>query len=833
MVLEEGECLDDSLVWRLKHAISQHITFSRNLVVSGIISYSVDGCSEKFVKINFSLNGREDANGVASPTESPVESTCTFSVETKSSECASSASPPILSSSLGCLSVQNQPNSKSALNQFSLGNACADVIVEERRGRRKSNKPRRQLPSNNDVPSTDVVASTELSGDEKNEDESTPSKKAKSDESEESQHLSINPVVVSEAAQPGALQALLASLVGTGFKLDHQKSPGVNPFITNLSCGLPLADQSLMQRISSNGQGSIPLADIMLKQNLQASTSLSTDHNPPSLLTAICETPGQPPKSVFISKSVAAAFAAAAASGNSNTVATPVLQASQSSQSADVLSDESLNSDQNDVPSGSSLGDATPTLGNGNINFLRCGTMSQSIPAPISINLPITTNAAIQPTLTVIGSLPNSLTNNVPATILSIGNPNNRTFPASNNASAITALLRGLSRSKSLATTTGNESSTSKATNTPVTDPPLMTSSIDTKPVSDPPSASQLPLDINSLTAAVAAVTGTLPRNPTISPGPLPGSVLLSCPKIVPNGDQNSSILNVVNQRTNDNSVLATDTGTIVTEQIKSEQSLKESPDSTIDRILENIRGQLRASEAEKAARASLVSSNTCVRKMKVNDAKPPSLISQSGGVRLQLPIKKGNGKLAPVAPNPATRTGISTSITLSNTNSASTINSAMESVHKVYKCRYCGKTFNRKFCRERHERLHTGVKPYTCEICNEKFIRLEDKKRHVRSILHTSRVAAAQASGKLIPAGLDPQDMSEGDASPTSEHTFCMEDPVADTQAEAESSEDPIPISASPSPPTQATFKHFRRSELKQSVTPVRLLSTEGAEPG
>lgn len=117
MALEEGECLDDSLVWRLKHAISQHITFSRNLVVSGIISYSVDGCSEKFVKINFSLNGQEDANGVASPTASPVGSACTLSVETKPSECASSsASPPILSTNLGCLSLQNQPNSKSALS---------------------------------------------------------------------------------------------------------------------------------------------------------------------------------------------------------------------------------------------------------------------------------------------------------------------------------------------------------------------------------------------------------------------------------------------------------------------------------------------------------------------------------------------------------------------------------------------------------------------------------------------------------------------------------------------------------------------------------------------
>ncbi|CAH8478906.1 unnamed protein product [Schistosoma turkestanicum] len=73
--------------------------------------------------------------------------------------------------------------------------------------------------------------------------------------------------------------------------------------------------------------------------------------------------------------------------------------------------------------------------------------------------------------------------------------------------------------------------------------------------------------------------------------------------------------------------------------------------------------------------------------------------------------------------------------------------------INKFYRCRYCGKTFNRKFCRERHERLHTGVKPYSCELCDEKFIRLEDKKRHVRSLQHYF-----SGRGSLRTSGLDDQ---------------------------------------------------------------------------
>ncbi|VDL58304.1 unnamed protein product [Hymenolepis diminuta] len=801
MVLEGTAPIGNSLVWQLQNAFSQNISFSKNLVVSGIISYTVDGSAEKFVKINFSLDSQMNTDGANSPAESPNGSASAFSIDTKLSECASSsASPPILSSSVERPSVKSQPTGKSPIWLFILlENSDNNFRFGERRGRRKSSKPRRQPFVGNDGPSNESLESTNnVGGEDKNGNACTPAKKVKRDESEE---LQPKPSVT---VQPGSLQALLSSLVGAGLNFDTQKSVSANPFVTSLNCGVPLGgDQTLLQRLTNNGQGSLSLADLMLKQNLQ-----SPDQS--GLLAAICETPGQPPKNVLIPKSVAAAFASVAAAQGNNETAQLLQPINQPQQKVE----ESSHPESNDVSSNASaLGDAPTTLSNGNINLLRCNSLSENIGTPISINLPITTNAPLQPTLTVIGSLPNSLTS-IPATILSIGNMNGKNVNVANNASAITALLRGLARSKSVSIPAQDSCATSEN--------PVVTSSADAKPVTDTLTAHQLPVDINSLAAAVAAMTGNFTRNPTISPGPLPGSILLSCPKIIPNSDQPSPILNIVNQKAPSESPLLTSTQ--VAEPVRSEPTnqSKESQDVAIDRILENIRGQLRASEAEKAAKvASLVNSSKVVHDTKLPSS---SLISQSG-IRIQIPLKKGNGKLAPVAPSPITRNGPTASINLSGSNGSS-----LESSHRDYKCRYCGKNFNRKFCRERHERLHTGVKPYKCEVCEETFIRLEDKKRHVRSILHTTRVAAAHASGRSIPLSLDPQGgavSEEGEASPNSEHTFSMEDPPVESPENHQASTSSSP----PSPPTQATFKHFRRSELKQSAAPVRRASSEDGE--
>ncbi|KAI9345777.1 hypothetical protein BD770DRAFT_293374, partial [Pilaira anomala] len=52
----------------------------------------------------------------------------------------------------------------------------------------------------------------------------------------------------------------------------------------------------------------------------------------------------------------------------------------------------------------------------------------------------------------------------------------------------------------------------------------------------------------------------------------------------------------------------------------------------------------------------------------------------------------------------------------------------------KKYSCHYCSRSFARKYDVSRHQRIHTGSKPYVCPCCSKGFSRSDARVRHFRT---------------------------------------------------------------------------------------------------
>ena len=47
------------------------------------------------------------------------------------------------------------------------------------------------------------------------------------------------------------------------------------------------------------------------------------------------------------------------------------------------------------------------------------------------------------------------------------------------------------------------------------------------------------------------------------------------------------------------------------------------------------------------------------------------------------------------------------------------------------FQCQFCNKAFQTSFNVKKHERIHTGEKPYACEICGRRFSEKGNMKTH------------------------------------------------------------------------------------------------------
>eukprot|EP00826_Nyctotherus_ovalis_P057801 TRINITY_DN7913_c0_g1_i2.p1 TRINITY_DN7913_c0_g1~~TRINITY_DN7913_c0_g1_i2.p1 ORF type:complete len:185 (-),score=41.57 TRINITY_DN7913_c0_g1_i2:242-796(-) len=55
------------------------------------------------------------------------------------------------------------------------------------------------------------------------------------------------------------------------------------------------------------------------------------------------------------------------------------------------------------------------------------------------------------------------------------------------------------------------------------------------------------------------------------------------------------------------------------------------------------------------------------------------------------------------------------------------------EPTPKAFACTYenCNKVFTTKFSLQRHQSIHTGIKPYTCQYCGKKFALTQSMREH------------------------------------------------------------------------------------------------------
>jgi len=84
-------------------------------------------------------------------------------------------------------------------------------------------------------------------------------------------------------------------------------------------------------------------------------------------------------------------------------------------------------------------------------------------------------------------------------------------------------------------------------------------------------------------------------------------------------------------------------------------------------------------------------------------------------------------------------------------------------SEHRRTPCVYCGKTFSQKGNMERHQRQHTGERPFACPFCSCSYTRKETLKVHVNQAHPATAASDAAAGNKEVSIEIQSADVSDG----------------------------------------------------------------------
>ena len=141
----------------------------------------------------------------------------------------------------------------------------------------------------------------------------------------------------------------------------------------------------------------------------------------------------------------------------------------------------------------------------------------------------------------------------------------------------------------------------------------------------------------------------------------------------------------------------------------------------------------------------------------------------------------------------------------------------------KAHACRFCSKTFSCSGHLQRHELIHSGLKPYACPIpgCMSKFSRHDNMMQHYRT--HLRKIQKTDG-------GEVSQDPSLSQSSSASSLTLAVSQPTNEVLAQPPVTVPPQPAVEPSNPPRQeqpiqelpATFQgHFYLSSMAQQRTP------------